>query len=106
MNNQFITTDSLINILDLNDRTMRKPPTDIDIAKACVVARLREYDKMNELLNSISQERLTQQNADGISLSIKDNTQVIKKLASYEDIVEQIFNYRQAYDKLPMSLVQ
>lgn len=54
MNNPFIKTDSLINILGLNDRTMRKPPSETDIAKACIITRLREYDKIVELLSSIS----------------------------------------------------
>lgn len=106
MNNPFIKTDSLINILGLNDRTMRKPPDETDIAKACVITRLREYDKIVELLSSISQERLTRRSADEVFLSTGDNTQAIEKLAKYEDIAEQIVNYRQACDKIPMNSVQ
>ena len=106
MNNPFIKTDSLINILGLNDRTMRKPPSETDIAKACIITRLREYDKIVELLSSISQERLTHRGTDEVFLSTGDNTQAIKKLAKYEDIVEQIVNYRQTCDKIPMNSVQ
>lgn len=39
-------------------------------------------------------------------LSTGDNTQAIEKLAKYEDIVEQIVNYRQTCDKIPMNSVQ
>ena len=90
MNNPFIKTDSLINILGLNDRTMRKPPSKTYIAKACVITRLREYDKIVELLSSISQERLTHRGTDEVFLSTGDNTQAIEKLAKYEEMLAKV----------------